>query len=105
MRTRGRGRGSYEFPFEHPFKRVFREFGVRLWQLRNCTGVSESKLGRYLNGVDAMPLSVEKDLRCLVESLTKRQEEESKPRRDRTFEILASFDPAFKTWKDRHEKS
>ncbi len=46
---------AYYFPNQHPLKKEIRERRIKLWHLRNLTGVSESKLSRYLNGVEVMP--------------------------------------------------
>lgn len=50
------------FPNQHPLKRIFRRRRIKLWQLRDWTGVSESYLSRYLNGVEPMPGNVERRL-------------------------------------------
>ena len=47
-------------PKEHPLKKEKEERKIKLWQLRDVTGVSESKLSRYLNGIEPMPESLEK---------------------------------------------
>lgn len=39
----------------HPLKEELRRSKIRLWMLRNMTGISESQLSRYLNGIDVMP--------------------------------------------------
>jgi len=54
------------FPNEHPFKKEIRKRGIRLWQLRNLTGYSEARLGRFLNGIDPMPYDIERLLRTLL---------------------------------------
>ncbi len=53
---------KFYFPRQHPLKTEIRWRKLKLWHLRNLTGVSESKLSRYLNGVDQMPLWLEERL-------------------------------------------
>lgn len=57
------------FPNQHPLKKEFRRRRIKLWQLRNWTGVSESNLSRYLNRIDPMPGNVERRLEEIVKVL------------------------------------
>ena len=89
MRTRRRGRAAYDFPLEHPFKERFRRLGVKQWELRNYTGVSESKLSRYLNGIDPMPEALERTLSEFLEIVAMARERQT-PGGDTGFGVLDS---------------
>jgi len=54
-------------PFEHPIKREIRRRRIRLWMLRDYTGVNESKLSRYLNHREPMPFWLEQGIRKYLE--------------------------------------
>jgi len=59
-------RSKYNFPNQHPLKDEIRQRRIKLWQLRDLTGISESKMSRYLNGVEPMPERVERlIIRCI----------------------------------------
>jgi hypothetical protein len=60
---------TFYFPKKHPLKKEIRYRRLKLWQLRNLTGVSESKLSRYLNGVDPMPFQLEQRLERILRLL------------------------------------
>ena len=60
---------DFYFPNQHPLKDEIRQRRIKLWQLRNLTGISESKLSRYLNGVERMPVVVEQRLRRILKIL------------------------------------
>ena len=66
MARRGRRKPPRGYAGAHPFKKPFRRGKIRLWELRNYTGVSESKLSRYLNGIDPMPGWLERELGILL---------------------------------------
>ena len=59
------------FPNQHYLKAEFRKRKIRLWQLRDLTGVSECRLSRYLNGIDPMPAELEQQLWKILESLNR----------------------------------
>jgi len=60
---------SSDYIFAHPLKAEFRKRNVKLWMLKNFTGVSESRLSRYLNERDPMPYWLEQDLRKIFDAL------------------------------------
>lgn len=47
-------------------KEELRRRKIRLWMIRNLTNVPESKLSRYINGIDPMPRWVEQLLWKLI---------------------------------------
>jgi len=57
---------TFYFPNEHPLKKEIREGRIKLWHLRNLTGVSESKLSRHLNGIDPMPIKLEQHIKRIL---------------------------------------
>ncbi len=50
----------------HPLKEELRQRKIRLWMISKKYNVPESKLSRYLNGIDPMPLWLEQLLWGLV---------------------------------------
>jgi hypothetical protein len=46
----------------NPLKEKFRKRKIPLWHLRNYTGIPESKLSRFFNGIDPMPAYLEEQL-------------------------------------------
>ena len=62
-------------PEPHWLKEVFRSEKIPLWKLRNCTGVPESRLSRYLNGIDPMPQDLHGDLLKLSFALSGKLDE------------------------------
>lgn len=57
---------TFNFQKEHPLKKKIRERKIKLWHLRDMTGVSESKLSRYLNKVDPIPVWLEQGLERII---------------------------------------
>lgn len=57
------------FPEPHRFKEMFRNRKITLWMLRNLTGVVESQLSRYFNGIDPMPAHLDNSLNRLLFAL------------------------------------
>ena len=60
---------KFYFPRQHPLKKEIRRRKLKLWHLRNLTGVSESKLSRYLNGIDPMPVKLEQRIERIIKLL------------------------------------
>ena len=76
-----------KFINEHPLKQWVRALGLKLWELRDMTGISESKLSRYLNGVDQMPYLLEERLSVLLD-VPKRENPNKPPKNWNAFEVL-----------------
>lgn len=53
-------------PEPHPLKEEIQERGLRLWQIRKLTGISEARLSRMLNGIDDLPPHLEDRLRQAI---------------------------------------
>lgn len=73
-----------QLAIEHPFKQRLRNEKIRLWQIRHCTGVPESSLSRYLNGIDPMPELLEKQIQDILNGSHETFEE----KKNRVFEEL-----------------
>ncbi len=55
----------------HPLKEELRRRKIKLWTLRNITHIPESKLSRYLNGIDPMPGKLEQLLSVTIKMIDK----------------------------------
>lgn len=59
---------------EHPIKARMRKYGIRLWEVRFKTGISEAVLSRHLSGIQEMDSEREKLVCKAVEDIIQEQE-------------------------------
>ena len=60
----------------HHLKQELQTLGLSLWQIRELLGgqPSESKISRYLNGIDSLPPALESKLKRIISNIKEADE-------------------------------
>lgn len=56
-------------------KDLLKKNKMALWQLRDLTNIHESKLSRYLSGIDEMPLRLFYDILNIIQEVENKKQE------------------------------